>query len=127
MKFLFLKNIINKANTWTVLHQFQLTIFNIILILLFVLRSAGYFHPFFPITVNFITFFSIVLSVFLLGARSRALFVITLVFWLFTAIMRFFEINVWAERTAVYAFQSFFIGLLILIYEIVLGDKRKNK
>lgn len=121
-----IKELIIELNKWTVDHQFNLTIYNLIIITLFVLRSAGYFHPFFPITVNFIVSFSLVLSIFLLNARSRSLFVVTILFWIFAAFLRVLGINVWAERTAVYSYQAFFIGVLLLVFEVVFNNKKKK-
>lgn len=108
---------LQKFNEWVVPHYFQLAVFNIFLVFLFLLRSAGYFHPFFIISVNFIVLMGLIVSIFLLGAGSRAMFLVTLFFWLFAAFFRIIKINVWAERTTIYAYQALVIGVLLLVFE----------
>lgn len=105
-----------KIKTWVADHYFNLIIFHGLVLLLFLLRSAGYFNPFLPISVNFIVLTSLVLSVFILGARSRAIFIIALAFWLFAGLIRIMQIEVWAERTAIYAYESLVLGVILLLW-----------
>lgn len=114
-----------KIKKWVVDNNFRLIIFNIIIVFLFLLRSAGYFQPYFPISVNFIVIFALVLSFFLLGTRSRTVFVITLVFWIFAAMLQLLQINVWSERTGIYAFESMVFGVLLFLYEEFRGKRTK--
>lgn len=105
------------VKNWAKEHFLGLFVFNIVAIILLLLRSAGYFAPFFPLTINFIIFICFLLAIFLLGAKSRTLFAIALIFWLFAAILRVFQIEIWAERSTIYTFQAFILGILILPFE----------
>jgi len=109
----FKKNI----NQWAVEHFLNLVTFNIYLVIAFLLRSAGYFHPYFDITVNLIVVSALVLSIFMLGARSKVMFLVTLIFWIFAGLIRIFKIEVWAERTTIYAYEAMVLGILILVWE----------
>src|SRR5688572_5215411 len=86
-----------KVQEWSKLKYSQLFVFNVIVIMLVLLRSAGYFDPFFSITINFIAFTGLVLAVILLDARSKLLFLVALVFWILAAVLRLAAIEVWAE------------------------------
>lgn len=123
-----LRNSYNKLredfSDWVKFHYFNLALFNVILIMLFLLRSAGYFSPFFPISVNFIVFSALIFAIALLKARSKAMFFVGIALWIFAAIIRIVKIEVWAERTAVYAFEAIFLGVVLLIFETV---KARNK
>ncbi len=102
---------------WIVDHNYHLIIFELFIVFLFLLRSAGYFSPYFPITVNFIVIVALVLAVVLLGARSKAIFFVTLVFWIFAGFLKLVEIDVWAERTGVYAYESLVFGVVLFFIE----------
>lgn len=114
-----LKPLTKKLNRWVVSHYFNLAVFNMFLILMFLLRSAGYFHPFLVISVNLIIMASLVASIFLFGARSKAMFSIVILFWLFVGFLRIIEIEVWAERTSIYAYQALVLGVLLLLGESI--------
>lgn len=103
-----------------------LFVFNLIIMLLVVLRSAGYFSPYFPITINFIVFFSLILAIFLLNIKSSALFITALAFWIFAALLKILNIDVWAQRTALYTFQALIVGLVLFVIEIVRSKKKKT-
>ncbi|MEK7169190.1 MAG: hypothetical protein AAB778_04210 [Patescibacteria group bacterium] len=81
------------------------------------MRSAGYFLPFFGISVNFIVFILLILSIFLLNFNSRSMFFISLLFWIFACLIKILKIDIWAERTAIYTFEAFLIGVILLIKE----------
>lgn len=118
-----------KIKKWVLENNYRLILFNIILVFFFLLRSAGYFQPYFPITVNFIVISGLVLSYFLLGANSKVVFLVTLIFWLFAGLLLIFRINVWAERTGIYAFESLFFGVLLFLLESfkeILVKRRRN-
>lgn len=100
-----------------------LFVFNIILMILILMRSAEYFSPFFLISINFIVLSCIVLSVFLLGIRSKGIFLISLFFWLFAAFLRILNIEIWAERTAIYAYEAIIVGVILYVIE----NSRFNK
>ena len=101
---------------WVTEHYFNLIVFHGLVLLMFLLRSAGYFHPFLPISINLIVLTSLILSVFILGARSRAMFLVALTFWLFAGFIRVLQIEVWAERTAIYAYESLVLGVILLLW-----------
>lgn len=107
-----------KFYKWVSLHQFQFALFNILVLVLVLLRSAGYFAPFFPLSVNAIVVIALVLAVILLGAGSTALFLTALVFWIFAALHKIFKVDVWAERAAIYMFEAFILGWILLILEV---------
>jgi len=106
-----------KVNAWVRSHQIQLAVFNVLMVLLVLVRSAGYFHPFFVVSVNLIVLIGLIAAIFLLGARSRVLFLVTLVFWIFVSFLKIVKIDVWAERTSVYAFQALVLGAILLLVE----------
>lgn len=111
-------------NKWMLSHYLQIAIFNLLLIVLFLLHSAGYFHPFFPLSINVIVLISLFSSIILLSANSRSMFVVSLFFWIFAGLIKVFNVDVWAERTAVYAFESFMVATCLLLKEnIVRGRK----
>lgn len=115
-----------KVIKWVNSYLPGLFIFNLTVIILVLLHGAGYFHPFFIITINFIVVSSLISSIFLLGARSRTMFVITFVFWLLSAFFRLGSIEIWAERASIYAFESFIVGVILLILEPIFGVLKKN-
>lgn len=113
-------------NSWAQKRIVGLFAFNILVMLMIVLRSAGYFDPFFPITINFIVLLALVLSIVLLGVGNRIMFLTAFVFWILAAALKILNVDVWAERTAVYTFQALVIGVLLLVWES-LFDKGKEQ
>ncbi len=127
-----LKKIVNKylesLSSWSNERIFNLFLFNIFIMLMIVLRSAGYFDPFFLITINTIVLLGLIIAVFLLGVGSKLMFSVALVFWIFAALLKMVKIDVWAERTSVYFFQAFIIGVFLLgIENISLPRMNINK
>lgn len=116
---------IKKLGKWAQKRFFGLFLFNVIIMILIILRSAGYFAPFFPLTINFVVFFSFILAILLLNLRSQALFIIALIFWILAAFLKVANIDVWAERTSIYTFQALLVGLVLFLFEII-SDKRKD-
>jgi len=114
----------DKFKKWVLEYNYRLIVFNIIIVFLFLLRSAGYFQPYFPISVNFIVIFALILSYFLLGSNSKTVFLVTLIFWIFAGMLFILRINVWGERTGIYAFESLVFGTLLFLFE---EFKIKNK
>jgi len=110
-------NLRKNVAVWVSSHYMNLAIFNTLLVILVLLHSAKYFDPFWAISINVIVFISLITSVILLGAGSRSLFVVSLLFWIFAGGMRILGINIWAERISIYTFQSFLIGVLLLFIE----------
>jgi len=122
-----LANLRKKTTIWVSSHYLNLAIFNTLLVILVLLHSAKYFDPFWIISINVIVFISLVTSVFLLGARSRSLFVVSLLFWILAGGMRILGINVWAERISVYVFESLLLAVLLLFIECLVVYTRKKK
>lgn len=102
---------------WSNSHIFKMLIFNTVLVFLVLMRSAGYFLPFFGISVNFIVMSMLILSIFLLGAKSKSMFLIAFLFWLFAGLMKVLKIDIWAERTAIYTFEALVVGLILIFFE----------
>lgn len=95
----------------------RFTLFTLIVVFLFLLRSAGYFQPYFPVGINFIMMIALILGILLLKFRSNVIFIITIVFWAFAGAIKLLKIDVWAERTSLYAFESLILGIVLFIYE----------
>lgn len=113
--------------SWAVNKIVGLFIFNLAVIMLVLLYTAGYFAPFFPLTINIIVMFSLIMAVILLSIGSRTLFILALFFWIFAAFLKIVRVDVWAERTAIYSYQSLIIALMLLIIEIrKTNGKNKN-
>lgn len=118
-----LKKIQRDLQHWSNLHTFRMLIFNTILVFLVLMRSAGYFLPFFEISVNFIVMSMLILSIFLLGSNSRSMFFVAFLFWLFAALMQVLKVDIWAERTAIYTFEALVVGIVLMFFE----NFRKNE
>lgn len=103
--------------SWSQTHLLELFVYNLVLLLLVLLHSAGYFSPYFPITINLIFFVSLVLASLLLSLRSVTMFIIAVAFSLFALILLVVGIRIWADRTMIYVFQSFFLGGVLLFLE----------
>lgn len=109
----------HKLTHWVNSHLLGLFVFNLVIIILVLLHGAGYFHPFFIISINFITIVGLTLSIFLLGANSKTMFGMSLLFWFVASIFRNLNIDIWAERAAINVYQALVIGVLLLIIETV--------
>lgn len=108
---------IEEVKNWGEAHLLGLFLFNLIIMILVLLRSAGYFAPFFPITINFTVLFALILTVVLLGFKSKELFLVALLLWVFTGALRVVNVQVWAERSAVYVFEALIVGMIVFIIE----------
>lgn len=121
-----IKIVKRKVNDWVISRYFQIAVFNILVLVLFMLQSAGYFHPFLPISVNLIVLVSLISSIFLLGARSGAFFTIAFIFWIFAAFLKVVKIDPWAERTAVYTYEAMLIGVVLLLIENFVSQEKEK-
>jgi len=113
-------NLINfkkKIRRWIKAHQIGFGLFNILIMLMILLRSAGYFEPYMTISINLIFIVALLSAIFLLEMRDRGAFGVALVFWFIAGILRVLKIDVWAERAALYAFEALSLGVLLLILE----------
>jgi len=117
MRFKAITNLRKRTTVWVSSHYVNLAIFNALMVVLVFLHSARYFDPFWTLTINVIFFILLIASVFLLGAGSRTLFLISLAFWIFAGFMKILGVAVWAERITIYVFESFLIGVLLLFAE----------
>lgn len=112
-----MKDINDKVEHWVKSHYLNMAIFNVLLVFLVLLHSARYFDPFWLISINVIVLLALIASIFLLGAKSSVFFVVTLVFWIFAGFLKLAKVDVWAERTAIYAFEALVIGTFMLFIE----------
>lgn len=123
-----MKGIESKIQPWVKSHYLNLAIYNAFIMVLVLLHTANYFDPFWLISINVVIVLGLVASIFLLGAKSSSFFVIALVFWLFAAFLKFAKVDVWAERTAIYAFETFVIGIVLLFVEdLFLRDQNSSR
>ena len=100
--------------------------FNIILVILVLLNVAGYFNPFFFIGINVIFFVSLVLSIFLLGFRFRAIFLISITFFVFAMFLKIAKIDIWADRASIYFYQAYLLGVLLLAIDSRKSDSKAD-
>lgn len=116
------QNIQNKLRAWVISHYIQIAIFNGILLLLVLLRSAGYFHPILDLSINLIVFIAIFLAIIFFRADSRIILLISVLFLILSIPFKFTSIlEVWAERTTIYAFEAMILGFIMLIIENTLN------
>lgn len=116
----YLGQIKKKIKIWTSEHYLQLAIFNAIILALILLRSAGYFQPVLDLSINLIFLVAILLLVILLNANSQVIFLIAVAFLILAVPFKYFTyLEVWAERTVVYAFQALLIGSIMMVIEIL--------
>ena len=114
-----LKSYQKKMTAWASSHYLNLAVFNVLIVILVLLHSAKYFDPYWMISINAIVFLTLAASVFLLGARSKIMFLASLGFWIFAGIMRILRVEVWAERISIYVFESFVFAVLLFFIETV--------
>jgi len=107
------------VSSWASRNHFRLILFNMIVIMLFLLHSVGYFAPFFPITINFIVLLCLIVSILIFRSGSKFFFSISILFWILATIFRFLQVDAWVERTTIYVFQSLIIGLVLLLTEVL--------
>lgn len=102
------------VNNWARTHLTGIFIFNLTVLLMVLLNAAEYFKPFIYLSINLIVFLSLIFSILFLGAKEKSLFVIAIIFFLFSAFLKTVKIDVWADRASIYAFQSFVLAVLLL-------------
>lgn len=108
-----------KLKKWSISHVGQLVMMNVLLVLLLLLKSAGYFSPYLILTINLIVMFSLVYGVTFLGLSIRGVMSIGLFFWFLSAVLRILKVDIWAERSSVYAFETLLVVLALLTIEII--------
>lgn len=119
----FMKNTYKRVDKWASHHHLNLIIYNLLITLMFLLRSAGYFNPYLPISVNLIMIFALVSPIFLFRANFKTIFVATTFFWMFTGFLGILKVNIWAERTAIYVFESLVLGVILLAWETIFSKE----
>jgi hypothetical protein len=107
---------IDLVNRWTRKNLSGLFITNLIVIIMVLLSNAGYFRPYLFLGINVIIFVTLILSIILLYSRSRTMFLISVFFWIFSCLLKIVKVDVWAERSAIYAFQSMFLGIILTTF-----------
>lgn len=118
-------NINSKLQIWAQERILGIFIFTIILALLLLLYSAGYFAPYMPLTINLIVVIALMLAVILLHLKSNFIFYTVIFFWVLTSFFMIFNIDVWAERAAIYTFETLVIGIILFIIEMNLKRSKK--
>jgi len=103
------------VRVWVEKNLVGIFVFNLTVVVMVLLNTAQYFKPFFYLGINSIFFLSLILAIALLGARTKAMFVISIIFLLFAAFLKVVKIDVWADRASIYFYQSFFVGLVLLL------------
>lgn len=114
-----LKRFQAKALIWAKKRYLGLFAFNIILLILTLLHTARYFDPIYEISINFVLSVAMIMAVAFLGARSRVMFVISIFFLIVAACFQAIRVNIWAERSGIYAFDAMVLGVLLLVFENV--------
>lgn len=107
----------NRFKKWAPEHIAGLVVINFTLMFLFLLRSAGYFAPYFPISINVIVLILLIFTNLFLGLKSNFIFFVSIFFLLLAGILKTIGIDIWAERSAVYAFQAILVGTVLMILE----------
>ena len=107
----------DRLQHWSKSRLTGLFFFNLSIFILLLLRSAGYFHPFLPLTINMIFVITILSSVPLLGVGSKGVLLIALCFLSFGAMFKIVGIDIWAERMGIYVYESLLLGLLLVIWD----------
>lgn len=123
------QDIVRKSEYWANKNHSRLVLFNLIIVVLFLLHAVGYFSPFFPLTINFIVLLSFIISIFIFRAKSQDFFIVALFFWSLATIFRFMQVEAWVERASIYVYQSLIIGTVVLLVEALMkryGQRRGN-
>lgn len=119
-----------KHEKWLRDRFLSIVITNVILMVLLLLSTTGYFHPFFPLTINSVFLTGFLLAAFLVRVPSWFLFLATLPFWLLAGFFKLVGIGVWAERSTIYSFWALMVGMAVLLMETIreaYGKKSKSR
>ncbi len=119
----FFKRNINQLRAWSQKRITGLFVLNLTLIILLLLHSAGYFSPYFYLNIDAIFFLTILLGIIILRIKSRIIFLISLIFLMFAGLLDLFRVDIWAERSGIYAYQALFIAV---VFMIINGLKKTN-
>lgn len=112
-----MNNFKKKIDAWAHNNISGILIFNCLLMLLVLLNTAGYFHPFLPLSISLIFFIALVSSAVFIKLGSKAMFVIALSFCVLAAFLKIVKVDIWAERTGVYVFEALIVGLVLYLFD----------
>ncbi len=106
-----------RLKEWSQQHFLPLVIMNLVLMLVVLLRTAGYFAPYLILTINLIVMLSLIMGVIFLGLRSRGMVMVAIVLWLLSALLRLLGVEIWADRSSIYVYQALIVTLVLLLIE----------
>ena len=104
---------------WSLAHILGVFLFNLLIVMLLLLKSAGYFSPYLPLTINILFFISLILMVILLNIGSRGLFLISIIFLLLALVLKVLYIDIWSERSALYAYEALNVAVGLFFIESI--------
>ncbi|MBI3397345.1 hypothetical protein HY045_02615 [Candidatus Woesebacteria bacterium] len=116
-----------KLNNWIFKHLSGLFVFNLSLLMMVLLNTAGYFKPFYYIGINTIFFLTMILGILLLDLRTKSMFTISLFFLVFAAFLKIVKVDVWADRASIYFFEALIFGLILMVFELFLGGRKTKE
>lgn len=117
----------NKAfSNWFEARKLKIFVFNIVIMILVVLHSAGYFQPYFLISINLIVIVGLLLAIFLLEAGSNVMYAGSLILLIVCLLFKIFRIDVWSERISIYFFESLSIGVFVSFFETLEISYKNN-
>lgn len=90
---------------------------NVLLMMLILLRSAGYFEPFLSLSINLIVLVVLLMSKILLKITSQHVIVIALAFIMLAAVLKLFVVDIWAERSMIYSFEALSFAIILMLFE----------
>lgn len=106
-----------ELRTWGDKNFLGLLFVNLVLMMLILLRSAGYFEPYLTITINLIILVMIIMIRFLLRVKGKVILEFSLFFLLFAMFLKVLNIEIWAERSMIYSYEALLVGIMLLLFE----------
>lgn len=89
----------------------------VLLMTLVLLRSAGYFDPYLTLSINLIVIIMLITARVFLKINHQQILVISLLFMGMAVLLKIFVVNIWAERSMIYSFESLLFGVSLILYE----------
>jgi len=114
--------------SWAKTNSGGIFLYNLILFIIILLKSAGYFYPFVTLSNNLIVLFSAILAIPLLRAGERMFFLLALTFIFIASFFEYWQVLIWSERSAMYSFEMLLIGMLLYVFRHlpILSKERKE-
>lgn len=106
-----------ELRTWGDKNFLGLLFVNLVLMMLILLRSAGYFEPYLTITINLIILVMIIMIRFLLRVKGKVILEFSLFFLLFAMFLKVLNIEIWAERSMIYSYEALLVGTVLILFE----------